>query len=71
MLDRASNVWNNGYPGGNDKVNVYWGKRYSGARACLNVGDAWSNLVGHWFAYGPGLPGYGQGTTTTSPPTSG
>ena len=62
MLNRASSLWNNGYAGGNDDVNFYWGKWYTGAWDCLGVGDRWSNLANQWFAYGPGLPGYGQST---------
>jgi hypothetical protein len=62
MLNQASSLWNNGYAGGYDKVNFYWGKSYYGAWACLGVGDYWADLpLGReHFTWGPGLPGYGQ-----------
>jgi hypothetical protein len=33
---------NSGYPGGRDKVNVYWGGNYSGAYACMRPGYSWN-----------------------------
>jgi hypothetical protein len=62
MLNRASSLWNNGYAGGNDEVNFYWGQSYTGAWDCLGVGDAWSNLTNQRFIYGSGRPGHGQST---------
>lgn len=44
MLNRASSLWNNGWAGGYDKVNFYWGSNWSGAWACLGVGDYWADL---------------------------
>ncbi len=41
-------VSNNGYPGGRDKVNIYWGSHYTGAYACIGPGDGW-DLYGDWF----------------------
>jgi hypothetical protein len=62
MRNRASSLRNNGYPGGNDDVNFYWGTGHTGAWDCLGVGDAWSNLANQRFIYRPGLPGYGEST---------
>jgi peptidase inhibitor family I36 len=62
MRNRASSLWNNGYVGGNDHVNFYYSPSYGGAWDCLSPGTSWSNLVNQWFAYGQGLPGYGQST---------
>jgi hypothetical protein len=62
MKNRASALWNNGYAGGYDKVNFYWGTGYYGAWACLGVGDYWADLpLGReHFTWGAGKPGYGQ-----------
>ncbi len=62
MLNRASSLWNNGYVGGNDDVNFYWGRGYTGAWDCLPQGARWDDLGQHWFAYGAGLNGYLQTT---------
>lgn len=62
MRNRASSLWNNGYPGAYDDVNFYYGRWYSGAWDCLGVGDAWGNLTRQRFVYGRGKPGYGQST---------
>ena len=62
MRNRASSLRNNGYAGGYDKVNFYWGVGYYGAWACLGVGDYWADLpLGReYFSWGSGLPGYRQ-----------
>lgn len=62
MLNRASSLWNNGYAGGYDDVNFYWGKSYTGAWDCLSNGTYWTNLQNQYFAYGAGLAGYHQST---------
>ena len=62
MLNTASSLWNNGYAGGYDDVNFYWGKSYTGAWDCLGVGTSWSNLQNQRFVYGAGKAGYGQST---------
>jgi hypothetical protein len=61
MLNKASSLWNNGYPGSYDDVNFYYNQGQGGAWACLGNGDAWADLsLGHEiFSWGPGLAGHG------------
>ena len=59
MLNRASDLFNNGFAGGRDEVNFYWGQGYTGAWACLGVGDSWPDLSdGQIFSWGSGKSGY-------------
>jgi len=62
LRNQASTLWNNGYAGGNDDVNFYWGLSYTGAWDCLRVGTWWSNLQYQRFIYGAGRSGYNQVT---------
>ena len=41
VRNRADWVRNNGYPGGRDHVNIYWGSYYTGAYACIGPGTSW------------------------------
>jgi hypothetical protein len=58
----VSDIWNNGYPGGNDAVDLYWGVNATGAHACLSQGDRWPDLINdpQHFTYGAGQGGFGQ-----------
>ncbi|WP_306215881.1 peptidase inhibitor family I36 protein [Actinoplanes sp. RD1] len=59
MLNIASDLRNTGYVGGRDEVNFYWGQGYTGAWACLSVGDSWRNLDdGYIFSWGSDKDGY-------------
>jgi hypothetical protein len=59
MLNRASDLWNNGFSGGRDEVNFYWGQGWSGAWACLSHGDSWPDLSdGYIFSWGSDHAGY-------------
>ncbi|MFD0884514.1 hypothetical protein ACFQ08_08095 [Streptosporangium algeriense] len=62
MENRASQMFNNGFPGGHDDVRVYWGPGYTGAWRCLATGNHWDDLpLGReTFNKGSGLSGYGQ-----------
>jgi len=62
MRNKASSLWNNGYAGGYDDVNFYWGTSYTGAWDCLGNGTSWSNLQNQRFVYGASRPGYNQST---------
>lgn len=44
MYNRASQMFNNGFPVGYDDVNVYWGLSYEGAYRCLARGNHWDDL---------------------------
>src|SRR5262245_39254592 len=44
-------VWNNGYVGGRDHVNIYWDWYYGGAYACISYGTSWW-LPEHWQRFG-------------------
>lgn len=37
----GESFFNNGYAASYDDVNIYWGRDYSGAYACLGRGDYW------------------------------
>jgi hypothetical protein len=60
MLNQASQMFNNGVPGGYDDVNVYYNKGYDGAFRCLATGNHWDNLslgietFDHWGTNGQG-----------------
>ena len=60
LLNRASSLWNNGFPGGNDDVNFYYDQNQQGAWACLGNGDSWADLASgtRIFSWGPGQRGY-------------
>ncbi|MEV0909026.1 peptidase inhibitor family I36 protein [Streptomyces hokutonensis] len=49
IRNQASALWNNGYAGSYEDVNVYWGLGYTGAWACIANGYAYSNLAGWNF----------------------
>jgi hypothetical protein len=70
MLDRTSSLWNNGYAGGIDDVNLYSEKGYRGDWNCVAVGETSSSLP-QWFTYGPKPSDLASHSTTTSPPTDG
>ncbi|MFD8590499.1 peptidase inhibitor family I36 protein [Streptomyces sp. NPDC059637] len=59
MRNKASSLWNNGYPGSYDDVALYWGTNYTGAPACLRNGVYWNNLTGLHFNR-PGSSGHGE-----------
>ncbi|MGW2049853.1 hypothetical protein ACWCPF_32405 [Streptomyces sp. NPDC001858] len=44
MWNRASQLWNNGFPGGNDDVNLYYHRSQAGAYRCLPNGSHWDDL---------------------------
>ncbi|MER6575924.1 hypothetical protein [Nonomuraea sp. NPDC001023] len=62
MENQASQMFNNGFPGGYSVVKLYWGRNYTGAWRCLASGNHWDNLsLGReTFNGGAGLSGYGQ-----------
>jgi hypothetical protein len=39
--NKNDSMHNDGYVGGRDKVNVYWGTDFTGAYACMRPGDSW------------------------------
>ncbi|GAA0581890.1 hypothetical protein HPO96_08285 [Kribbella sandramycini] len=45
MLNRASDLWNNGVHAEYENVDFHWGKDQGGAWACLSRGDSWPNLT--------------------------
>ncbi|MFE9448385.1 hypothetical protein [Streptomyces sp. NPDC006739] len=57
----TSDIWNNGYAGGNDAVDLYWGLNATGAHACISQGDRWNDTTqdDYHFTYGAGLGGFG------------
>ncbi|MET9089249.1 hypothetical protein ABZX77_46540 [Streptomyces sp. NPDC004237] len=58
----TSDIFNNGYPGGLDAVDLYWGTSATGAHACISQGDSWPDTTtGQYrFTYGEGQGGFGQ-----------
>ncbi|MFJ9817287.1 hypothetical protein ACIRU3_18820 [Streptomyces sp. NPDC101151] len=58
----VSDIWNNGYAGGNDAVDLYWGLNATGAHACISQGDRWPDLTTgrYHFTYDSGKPGFGD-----------
>ncbi|MGW2158424.1 hypothetical protein [Nonomuraea sp. NPDC001699] len=63
MLDQASQMFNNGIPGGADDVKVFYSRLYRGAWRCLANGNHWDNLsLGYQTFNGGGssAAGYGQ-----------
>lgn len=57
----TSDIWNNGYAGGNDAVDLYTAPNAGGAHACISQGDRWINTTtGEYrFTYGAGLEQFG------------
>ncbi|WP_055526495.1 peptidase inhibitor family I36 protein [Streptomyces graminilatus] len=57
----TSDIWNNGYFGGNDAVDLYTAPNAGGAHACISQGDRWSDTTTnqYHFTYGAGLEGFG------------
>ncbi|WP_433412060.1 hypothetical protein ACQP1V_24450 [Microtetraspora malaysiensis] len=63
MGNQASQMFNNGFPGGADDVRVYYGLNYTGAWRCLATGNHWDDLpLGRETFNGGGSSksGYGQ-----------
>ncbi|MFF3670793.1 hypothetical protein [Microtetraspora malaysiensis] len=63
MENQASQMFNNGFPGGYDTVRVFWGRAYTGAWRCLAPGNHWDDLpLGRETFNGGGSSkaGYGQ-----------
>ena len=57
--NQASVLWDNGYAGSYEDVNLYWGLGYTGSRACIANGCAYSYLAG-WY-----VPNNGSGGRET------
>ncbi|MEU6223512.1 hypothetical protein [Streptomyces sp. NPDC047042] len=57
----TSDIWNNGYEGGNDAVDLYTAPGGGGAHACISQGDRWRDTTTnrYHFTYGEGLEGFG------------
>jgi hypothetical protein len=49
LRNQASSLWNNGYAGVSEDVNVYWGLNYTGAWACIANGYYYANLADWYF----------------------
>jgi hypothetical protein len=58
--NKSESLWNNGYPGGNDDVLVYWGTSYSGAWRGICNGAALADLRQWPYDYSGGASGNGQ-----------
>ncbi|WP_439680962.1 hypothetical protein [Embleya sp. MST-111070] len=54
MKNRASSVANYGFPGGRDKVNLYYNEDQGGVYACIGQGDTWSDLSGGRYIFDHG-----------------
>ncbi|WP_030378466.1 MULTISPECIES: hypothetical protein [unclassified Streptomyces] len=57
----TSDIWNNGYAGGLDAVDLYTAPNAGGAHACISQGDRWiDTTTGEYrFTYGAGLEQFG------------
>ncbi|MER7927968.1 MULTISPECIES: hypothetical protein [unclassified Streptomyces] len=58
----TSDIWNNGYAGGLDAVDLYTAPSAGGAHACISQGDRWwDTTTGNYrFTYGAGLDQFGK-----------
>ncbi|MFF4785874.1 hypothetical protein ACFY3E_31725 [Streptomyces griseorubiginosus] len=58
----TSDIWNNGYAGGLDAVDLYTAPNAGGAHACISQGDRWwDTTTGNYrFTYGEGLEQFGK-----------
>ena len=58
----TSDIWNNGYAGGLDAVDLYTAPGAGGAHACISQGDRWwDTTTGNYrFTYGAGLDQFGK-----------
>ncbi|WP_405839421.1 hypothetical protein [Streptomyces sp. NBC_01518] len=58
----TSDIWNNGYAGGLDAVDLYTAPNAGGAHACISQGDSWPDTTtGEYrFTYGAGLEQFGK-----------
>ncbi|MFE9764363.1 hypothetical protein ACFYPC_07495 [Streptomyces sp. NPDC005808] len=57
----TSDIWNNGYAGGPDAVDLYTAPNAGGAHACISQGDRWYDTKSgtYRFTYGAGLEQFG------------
>ncbi|WP_405824355.1 hypothetical protein OG241_45280 [Streptomyces sp. NBC_01390] len=57
----TSDIWNNGYAGFLDAVDLYTAPNAGGAHACISQGDRWSDTTtgNYRFTYGAGLSQFG------------
>jgi hypothetical protein len=57
----TSDIWNNGYAGGFDAVDLYTAPNGGGAHACIGQGDRWNDTTtgDYRFTYGAGLEQFG------------
>jgi hypothetical protein len=53
-------LFNNGNPDPYSYVRIYWGSNYTGAWACLGLGNYWLYANQNIFNYGSTLSGYKQ-----------
>ncbi|WP_328683682.1 hypothetical protein OG226_34335 [Streptomyces sp. NBC_01261] len=58
----TSDIWNNGYAGGLDAVDLYTAPNAGGAHACISQGDSWPDTTTgqYTFTYGAGLSQFGK-----------
>ena len=58
----TSDIWNNGYAGGFDAVDLYTAPNAGGAHACISQGDRWYDTTtgNYTFTYGAGLSQFGK-----------
>ena len=58
----TSDIWNNGYAGGLDAVDLYTAPNAGGAHACISQGDSWPDTTTgtYRFTYGAGLDQFGK-----------